>query len=307
MNVGEMMEKLTIGSDEIRAHKNQYEDDFKIKNTTSFTEQVIDYFYTEQNSGKSLGLPKLDEGFLARPSELTLVTGISGHGKTQILMQWVHSLSQTSKALIMSLEMRPEITLARLCKIALGKNSTGAPPTEEFIRKYCKSKEEKIYIYDQTGVTNSDDVYAACYYAKNILGCDFIVLDSLTKIDDVGEGQDAYDKQKHFVNSLASICRDIGIHMFLVCHLRKTEEDKPPTAQDIYGSSNIRNLCDNILLVYRNIPKQRKLADPKIDDEDLKGVPDTIVYIQKQRNFPYEGSFGFYFNKNSLTFHGSPV
>ena len=306
MNTDEIMERLTISADEVRAHKDQLEDDFKIKDTKSFVDKVIDYYYVEQESGKSLGISKVDHGFLVRPAELTLLTGISGHGKTQLLMQWVNQLTKDGKALIMSLEMRPEITLARLCKIALGRNATGSPPTKEFIRQYCEKKTDKIYIYDQTGQTYAQDVYAAALYAKHVLGCEYLILDSLMKVDDVGEGSEAYDKQKQFLNSLAAVCRDTGLHIFLVCHLRKTEEDRPPTAQDIYGSSSIRNLCDNIIMLYRNVSKEKKAENPN-NEEDLTGIPDALLYVQKQRNYPWQGKIGLYFNKPSLTFHGSPV
>jgi hypothetical protein len=48
------------------------------------------------------------------------------------------------------------------------------------------------------------------------------------------------------------------------------------------------------------------MENQKSEDE-LRGIPDALVYIQKQRNHPYEGKFGFYFNKNSLTYQERPA
>lgn len=306
--VGEVMDQLTITKEEVHNYESQYVEDFLIKDTASFADAVVDYYYKELNGGKSLGLSKMNEGFVARKSELTLVTGISSHGKTQILMQWVNHLSKDSKCLIMSMEMRPEITLARLCKIALGRNSTGSPPTEQFIRDYCNEKKEQIYIYDQQQETTSADIFASIIYAKEVLDCEFIIVDSLMTVSDVGENDNGYNEQKKFINKLSVLCKSLDVHIFLVAHLRKvTDELQAPDAQAIYGSSNIRNLTDNILMVYRNKLKEKWAMDGEKTEEELRAIPDAMVYIQKQRNYPYEGKFGFYFNKHSLTYQESPV
>lgn len=304
---GTIINQLTITKEQVHGYESEYVEDFLIKNTSSFADAVVDYYYKEMNSGKSLGLSKMDQGFVARPAELTLVTGISSHGKTQMLMQWINELSKDSKCLLMSMEMRPEISIARLTKIALGRNSTGSPPTEKFIRDYCNEKKEQIYIYDQQQETTSADIFASLIYAKEVLDCKFAVIDSLMTISDVGESDQGYNEQKKFINKLSVLCKALDIHIFLVAHLRKvTDELQAPDAQAIYGSSNIRNLTDNILMVYRNKLKEKWAMDGEKTEEELRGVPDCIVYIQKQRNFPYEGKFNFYFNKHSLTYQESP-
>ena len=305
---GEIINQLTITKEQVHGYESEYVEDFLIKDTSSFADAVVDYYYKEINSGKSLGLSKLDEGFLCRLSELSLVTGISSHGKTQMLMQWVNHLSKDSKCLVMSMEMRPEITLARLTKIALGRNSTGSPPTEKFIREYCEEKKEHIYIYDQQQETTSEDIFASLIYAKEVLGCQYAIVDSLMTVADVGESENGYNDQKKFINKLSVLCKALNIHIFLVAHLRKVDDElKAPDAQAIYGSSNIRNLTDNILMVYRNKLKEKWAMDGEKTEDELRIIPDAMVYIQKQRNFPYEGKFGFYFNKNSLTYQESPL
>ena len=305
---GEIIDQFTITKEEAHNSQSEYVEDFLIKDTESFADSVVDYYYKELSAGKSLGLSSLDQGFVMRKAELSLITGISSHGKTQILMQWVHQLSKDSKGLIMSMEMRPEITLARLCKIALGRNSTGSPPTEKFIREYCKEKNDKIYIYDQQQETTSADIFASIIYAKEVLDCEFVVVDSLMTVADVGESDQGYNEQKKFINKLSVLCKALNIHIFLVAHLRKVADElSAPDAQAIYGSSNIRNLTDNILMVYRNKLKEKWAMEESKTPEELRVIPDCLVYIQKQRNFPYEGKFGFYFNKNSLTYQESPV
>ena len=60
-------------------------------------------------------------------------------------------------------------------------------------------------------------------------------------------------------------------------------------------------------MIYRNKLKEKWAMDGEKTEEELRSIPDAMVYIQKQRNFPFEGKFGFYFNKHSLTYQESPA
>ena len=93
--------------------------------------------------------------------------------------------------------------------------------------------------------------FAMLSYGKYVLDIDIFIIDSLMKISDVAE--DNYEQQKVFIDRLASYCRDLDIHVFLVCHTRKmSDEHQRPDATNIMGSSHIRNLSDNIVLCFRD-------------------------------------------------------
>jgi replicative DNA helicase len=178
-------------------------------------------------------------------------------------------------------------------------------PTEDYIRKFCGRAADKLWIYDQTGSTTTEDMIATLYYGKHVLGVEVFVIDSLMKMSDISE--DNYEKQKLFIDRLATSCRDLNIHIFLVAHTRKmADETIAPDATHILGSSHIRNLCDNILCVYRCKKKERDIENGDKTAEELKGVPDCVVYLQKQRNYPVEGSWGFYFDNKGLRYKESP-
>jgi predicted secreted protein len=125
------------------------------------------------------------------------------------------------------------------------------------------------------------------------------------KLQDVTE--ESLDRQKNFCNSLAVICRDLDIHVFLVAHTRKMkDETEIPDATDIMGSSHIRNLCDNIICVWRNRAKEKLVEENKTPEEELKIIPDAKVFVQKQRNAQWEGSFNFWFDPKGLRYKESP-
>ena len=304
MNIGEALDKLTVNQSVITNYYNQEfaHAEFKIKSTDIFSDDLVKYFNEEIHSGKSLGWVKTEDRFRVRDSELTILTGVSGHGKSMWLSQVILAMMrQSTKCLIASLEMRPVLTLGRMLTQTLG----SPEPTDDYIRKFCSRAADKLYIYDQTGVTTSDDMIATLYYGKHILGVDVFVIDSLMKLSNISE--ESLEAQKLFTDRLAVTCRDLKIHVFLVAHTRKMkDETEIPDATNIMGSSHIRNLCDNIICVWRNRYKEKLIEEGKTSDDELKIIPDAKVFLQKQRNGQWEGSFNFWFSQKSLTYRESP-
>lgn len=304
MNIGEVIDKLTVSQEAVQEFYNggYAQSEFKVKDTSVFTEDVVKYFNEEIHSGKSLGWIKTEDKFRVREAELTIITGPSGHGKSMWLSQVMLSLmKQGSKCLVASLEMRPVLTLSRMITQALGSQE----PTDDYVRKFCSRAAQKLWIYDQTGVTTIQELIASLHYGKHILGTDVFIIDSLMKVNDVSE--ESLDAQKRFVNSLAVTCRDLNIHVFLVAHTRKMkDETEIPDATDIMGSSLIRALSDNIVCVWRNRAKEKLVEEGKTPPEELKIIPDAKVFVQKQRNAQWEGSFNFWFDPKGLRYKESP-
>jgi len=110
-----------------------------------------------------------------------------------------------------------------------------------------------------------------------------------------------------FIDRLAVTCRDLEIHVFLVAHTRKmSDESEVPDATHILGSSHIRNLCDNIICVWRNRNKEREVENNEKTEDELKKIPDAMVFVQKQRNYQFEGKFSFWFDPKGLKYKESP-
>ena len=303
MNIGEVIDKLTVSQSTVQEFYNEGygHAEFKVKSTDIFADDLVQYFSEEVHSGKSLGWIKTEDKFRVR-NELNILTGVSGHGKSMWLSQVILSMmKQNTKCLIASLEMRPVLTLARMVTQALG----SPEPTDEYIHKFCERAKDKLYIYDQHQQTTSQDMIATLYYGKHILGVEVFVIDSLMKMSDISE--ESLEAQKLFVDKLAVTVRDLNIAVFLVAHTRKMKsEEEIPDATNIMGSSHIRNLCDNIICVWRNRSKERLKEEGKVSDAELKIIPDCKVFVQKQRNAQWEGNFNFYFDQKGLRYNESP-
>jgi twinkle protein len=303
VNIGEVIDKLTVSQSTVQEFYNEGygHAEFKVKSTDIFADDLVQYFSEEVHSGKSLGWIKTEDKFRVR-NELNILTGVSGHGKSMWLSQVILSMmKQNTKCLIASLEMRPVLTLARMVTQALG----SPEPTDEYIHKFCERAKDKLYIYDQHQQTTSQDMIATLYYGKHILGVEVFVIDSLMKMSDISE--ESLEAQKLFVDKLAVTVRDLNIAVFLVAHTRKMKsEEEIPDATNIMGSSHIRNLCDNIICVWRNRSKERLKEEGKVSDAELKIIPDCKVFVQKQRNAQWEGNFNFYFDQKGLRYNESP-
>jgi twinkle protein len=185
-------------------------------------------------------------------------------------------LLQQQKAMIASFEMLPKQTLGRMCQ-----QSGEAMPNDEYIQDFINGLERRLYMYDPEGETTAKKVQEVIYYCAEKLGVKLMVIDSLMKC---GIPSEDYARQKEFVNSLCVSARDLGIHIFLVAHSRKTaSEDDGSSKFDVSGSSDITNLVDNILSVHRNKKREREIADGGVD-EKIMSSPPCSVYLLKQRH-----------------------
>lgn len=295
MNVGEMMDRIIVTKEMVdETNGEQIVTDYKVKSTDGYLEQLKKFYKEERGSGYSLPWTKLESNFGIRKGELTVFTGVSGHGKSMMLSQISLYLMHMTKVLIASMEMKPVLTLSRMVQQRLGDPN----PTEKYLEEFCEHYKDKLYIYDQQGVTQSADMFAMLAYGKLVLDIDVFVIDSLMKISDVPE--DGYEQQKVFIDRLASYCRDLDIHVFLVCHTRKMgDESQRPDATNIMGSSHIRNLSDNIVLCFRDRSVAERIAEGDVEAKDL---PTAYLFVQKQRNHTWEGGLPLWFNEKSLTF-----
>lgn len=301
-SVSELTEKLIVDDEQIDNYFAQRGTDEhrKIKAPTNYFEDVVTYFSTEINGGMSLPFIKAEDKFRIRMGELTIVSGYSGHGKTMWLSYVMLHLLKSEKALIASFEMLPKATLGRMLL------QTNSPdPTEDRIRDFVNNLDNKLYLYDAEGETSVDKCLSVIYYGAEQLGIKLFVLDSLMK---VGINEDDYNGQKKFCNQLAVAARDLGVHIFLVAHSRKTsDEHETPNKFDVMGSSNITNLADNSISVFRNKKKELDMIKPDADMEELVKKFDCTVYINKQRHGNgYEGKMGFYFDTRTFRYGERP-
>lgn len=253
--------------------------------------------------------PKLP--FRVKPAELTILSGFSGGGKTCWINHLIVSLiSQGARVLDCSLEIKPARTLQWLARQALNKRK---PASKEELEAALQWLGSGLWLFDYVGTANIDRMFEAMLYAVKRYGVNVIFIDSLFKC---GVGSEDYNGQKEFTNRLTDFARDTGVHVFLVAHSRKPpvassgpNEGRVPSKDEIAGSSDIQNNAFNIIIVWRNKEKHRKLDElrekPVPDLEawnKLEAAPDGKIKLDKNRFDGIEREMSTWFDTASTQF-----
>lgn len=257
------------------------EDRALVKPAADYRDDLLSEFHgSDEARGRLLPWRKIEDLFRIRPGELTIWAGFNGHMKSMVTSQVLLDLmKQGEKACIASFEMKPKKTLRRMASQAVG----AVAPTVDYIDRFLNLTTGKLWLYDQQGEVTPERVYGVITYCAEQLGVTQFAVDSLMK---VVRDEDDYNGQKRFVGKLQSLARDLQIHIHLVTHSRKREdENKRPGKQDNKGSGSIVDQTDNFVAVFK-IPKK----------EDDTG-PTHCLYFDKQRNGEWEGSLALWMNE----------
>ena len=236
--------------------------------------------------------------FAFRPGELTVWAGVNGHGKSMLSgMCAVQLMAARKRVCVASLEMKPQRTLERMLRQWTGSNVGGEwvshPEAVATLRQlyadFAGQAADALWLYDQQGTVRSDTMIGVARYCGEKLDIQHIFIDSLMKCV---RGADDYNAQKDFVDALCAVAKDCGMHVHLVHHIRKLENElKVPGKMDIKGAGEITDQADNVLVVWRNKTEAKKRQP---DD------PDCLLICDKQRNGSgWEGVMKLYFDPES--------
>ena len=246
-------------------------------------------------NGPSLPWDKPWETIRFHPGQLTVWAGENGSGKSVLVGQVILNFLEGQKALIASLEMRPIETLYRMACQEYRHQSTGSES-----RDFCSRYDQRLWIYDQMDSIEWMRILGLIHYASKDLGCDHIVIDSLTKC---GLSRDDYAQQAKFIDRLQWAAKSTGIHIHLIAHMRKSQEGEKAGKYGIRGAAEISDLADTVFILRRNYRKEQENAkqDFNIDQQILK-QPDAYLVLDKNRHFGELKTWGLNFDPASQLF-----
>ena len=306
------METVALTAEDFARYLEETEPKQKVKAASIYVQDMLDDLGKVRVERHAyLPWAKTHQAFNFRPGEVTLWAGVNGQGKSMMTGLAALSLcTQGERCCIASFEMKPRKTLERMMRQWSGQ---GAPTSEEmatpevvdvFRDLYEQFRDwsgQTLWIYDQQGTVKTNLLIAVLKYCANELGVKHFFIDSLMKC--VAD-EDDYNGQKRFVDEVTAIARDTGMHIHLVHHLKKLpDESKTPDKMDVKGSGSITDQVDNVLLVWRNKPKERNAAAGKMVAE---GEPDAMLICEKQRNGEWEGRISLWFHKPSQQYLSAP-
>lgn len=245
--------------------------------------------------GHPLPWMKTRKLFRFRPGEVTLWAGVNGHGKSLMTgFVMLDLIAARQKVCIASFEMKPHSTVERMVRqwcqfpayAEFASHPDGIASTRDLYEQFGSMTDDRMWLYDQQGTVTADQMVGVARYCAKELGIQHLVIDSLMKCV---KGEDDYNGQKAFVDELCAIARDHSMHIHLVHHIRKLENElKKPDKTDVKGTGAITDQVDNILLVWRNKSEARKPAEP-----------DAALICCKQRHGEWEGGVNLWFDRDS--------
>lgn len=288
-------------------------DPVELKSAGAFTDEVIRLFYPPPDQVPGIRLPweKTEGKVLLRPAELTIVSGINGHGKSVLTSQIaLDACWQGHRACIASMEMQPRLTLQRMVKQAAGLSSImerDIIPSIPYIRGIQSWLDDKLWLFAVTGTAKADRMMDVFNYAHKRYGIGLFVVDSLSKC---GIDEDDYNGQKQFVERLKDFTLETNAHVILIAHPRKSgSEEEQPGKMDVRGAQSITDMADNGCSLWRNKRKEDVAAKPEHDrtDADKKQLEwgDAYLHWWKSRNGGWEGKFAFWWHDQSQQYLGS--
>ncbi len=281
-----------------------YFDPEELYSAREFYQDTINAFYGREQSLFQSPWGALNHNFQFREAELTLVNGVNGHGKTEVVGHIVvEALRQGVKACVASLELKPGILLKRLTRQA---TCCKMPPVLE-IEAAFNFYDDRLWLFGLTGTAKADRLLEIFHYARRRYGIQLFVIDSLMKC---GIGDDDYNGQKAFVDALCDFKNKTNSHILLVTHSRKGDsEDKPTGKMDVKGTGAITDLTDNLFIIWRNKARERALqriqaGEPPGDkDQQLLSGPASVLMLEKQRNGEgWEGGVPLFLDEQSHQF-----
>lgn len=241
---------------------------------------VLDLYREGLPGGVSTGWANVDQHYTVRAGELTIVTGVPSHGKSQFLDALAVNLAREHGWAIgvCSPENLPVSRhIAKLVEQYSGWPFRQGPrerlPHSELVEALQWLHDHFVFVAPDETVT----ITGLLQIGKSLVarhGIRGLILDPWNEFDHTRpSGQTETEYICTSLTQIRRFARSHGVHIWLVAHpqklYRREDGSYPvPTPYDISGSAHWRNKADNCLTVWR--------------DENEPEQP-VLVYVQKVR------------------------
>lgn len=264
----------------------------ELRGASEYEQDIIREFYPPDDARIGFPTPwaSLHGKLTFRPTEVVILNGINGHGKSQVLgHMMLEAMHRGEKVCIASLEMPVPKWLRRLTHQAGGVREPSIP----YIKAIARWYEDKLWAFDKVGTANTDRLIEVFTYARRRYGVTVFAIDSLAKC---GIADDDYGAQKLWVERLCDFAIEHQVTVFLITHSRKLENEREQADKmDVKGSGSITDLACTLLNVWRNKKKEEK-------PEQFSEEPDVVLSCQKQRYGDWEGRKWLWFDQASYQY-----
>ena len=222
---------------------------------------------------------------------LTTITGGTGSGKTTFLCQYSLDFAKKGlSTLFCSFELKNEMILSSMLRQYSGVDFEKNPEKFDFYADQF----EKIPIYFQSffGSTESSSIINLIDYALYTYDIGHVVLDNLQfMLSGQGKGFERFELQDDLISKLRNIATEKNVHISLVIHPKKTDDDQDLHISSIFGTSKSTQESDNIFILQNR--KGFKVLDIKKNRYDGEIGKAPMIFCKDSKRY-------YNINKNDI-------
>lgn len=222
-----------------------------------------------------------------QPSDLLIIAGRPGQGKTSFLMSAAKNAAQTYKknVAIFSMEMSNEQLVQRLIAQETGINSqrmrTGKLEEHEWtlIAEAMEALGETRVFLDDTPAITPTQMRAKCRRLHMEFGLDLVVVDYLQLMQGDQRTDNRVQEVSYISRNLKVLARELNVPVLAAAQLSRAIEqraDKRPVLSDLRESGSLEQDADIVMFIYR----------PELYEEDSLRKNIAEIMVSKHRNGP---------------------
>lgn len=228
--------------------------------------KVQDLYHDGVGTGNSTGWENVDEFLTIRPKQLTIITGMPSHGKSEWLDALCVNLARLHKYRVCffspenhPLEMHCQKIISKIAKKPFWGNNKMSED-EMWKAMEVADKYFSFVKIDEESFTPIDIINQALpWLDQSIAQPKALVIDPWNEMDHrrpAGLSETEYISQTLTV--LRKAARDYDVHLFLVAHPTKLQRQQDgnypvPKPYDIAGSAHFFNKTDNAVSIWRDV------------------------------------------------------
>jgi twinkle protein len=211
---------------------------------------------------------EMDESFRWCNGQVTLVTGIPGHGKSTWIKNIVSRLARQHgwKSFIYSAEeASTEFALTDLISIDTGKSFFHTPNCQRVSKDEVQAlmpfmSEHFKYLKLADNDLTAEGILKKAEEMVKRYGIHAFIVDNMSTVEKgiPSAGESRHNAIQSILKEFVKFARHYGVHVFLVAHPKKMQKAsggmyEVPTGYDVGDSSHYYNLPDNGITIYRNL------------------------------------------------------
>lgn len=255
-----------------------------ISEIAEFTDEFMKFYHEGLPKGVSTGIPGLDPLYRVMPGMMTVITGVTNYGKSELMDEIVRCMVEQSgwKFAFYSPENYPmSLHMIKLAEKYIGKpfdrDKLGHMTEAEAKRAKDWMNENLFYINPRAVTFSVDEILERAnvlIYRKGIQG---LIIDpwNYVRKDFNGLREDQFINQE--LQKIGVFTKATGVHVWLTVHPRTLRRDKNdkiqvPTVMELSGGSKFGDNADFMFAVHRDPMKAAET-----------GIHEVDVHVQKSR------------------------